>query len=450
MPQFTYLTLTQARAALAARLRDTSMVFWLSAELTAYLAEALRTWNALTNTWTQEYVFSVTAPASQIWYPLYSKAGYVRQRTVTDAYLYTVMEYQLLEPATGGTWTGTSQFTISDLSAALQRRRDEFIQYSSCNLVALAEPTTPNTRRIFLQDTVLETRRARFVPAPPFGNPVTLSRDDEMAFEYFEAGYLQNQNQYDVAAPQPNAYSLISGPPLALDVDITPQVPGYYDVIALQSGANFVPPAATLLGIPDDYSWVLKWGAMADLLMQDSDARDTFRGQYCLQRYQDGLKLATKAPWVSLAQMNGVPVDTSSVDEMDAYATEWDSKSSAPQCIVDAGPDFVALSPVPTSGNPVSVELSVIANAPVPVADGDYVQVSRDVLDVILDYAQHLASFKQGGAEFMMTRDLAKNFVMAAQATNARVANLGIFRDLLLGQGARQDSMQPRFENVNG
>lgn len=450
MPQFTYLTLAQARAALAARLRDTSMVFWLSAELTAYLVEALRTWNALTSTWTQEYVFSVVPPASQIWYPLYSTSGYVRQRTVTDTYLYNVMEYQLLEPATGGTWTGTTQFTISDLSAALQRRRDEFIQFSNCNLVDLSEPTTPNTRRIFLPDTVLEPQRARFVPAPNMGSPVTLSRDDEMAFEYFEAGYLQNQNQYDVAAPQPNSFSVISGPPLAFDVDITPQVPGYYDIVALQSGAAFNPPSSTLLGVPDDFSWVLKWGALADLLMQDSDARDTFRGQYCLQRYKDGLTLATKAPWLSLAQMNGVPVDTSAVTEMDAYSVEWDSKTNAQQAIVHAGPDFIALSPVPTSGGVVSAELTVIANAPVPVVDGDFVQVSRDVLDVILDYAQHLAAFKQGGAEFQMTNELLKNFVLAAQATSTRVANLGIFRDLLLGQAGRQDRMQPRFEAVNG
>jgi len=76
--------------------------------------------------------------------------------------------------------------------------------------------------------------------------------------------------------------------------------------------------------------------------------------------------------------------------------------------------------------------------------DADFVQISRDAFDVILDYAQVLASFKMGGTEFSSTKDLEKNFFMFAMETNKRLAAMGLFRDMLGLEGRRQDVNQPR------
>ena len=64
--------------------------------------------------------------------------------------------------------------------------------------------------------------------------------------------------------------------------------------------------------------------------------------------------------------------------------------------------------------------------------------------DVILDYAQVLASFKQGGEEFASTKDLEMNFFQAALATNKRLAKMGVFADMLHLQGNRQNVDQQR------
>lgn len=439
MPTYSFITLSQAVAALALRLNDPNLVQYSFDELQRYITESLRSWNALTSVWNTDYVFSVTPPASSIWIPLRGVAGYPRQQTVSDTDIYKIIQYHFLEPPTGGTWTGTPQFSINDLSGALQRRRDEIIQISSCNPVSAPLPSIPNTRRTVLPDSTLQVVRNRFVPATGFGSPVTLVRDDSLSFEYFTPGYLQNQQGNGQAAPTyPQAYSVIAGPPESIDVDYTPTTPGAYDLILLQSGASFSPPSSTLLGIPDDFSWLAKWGAMADLLSSGSEKQDAMRAQYCLQRYKDGLVLMQQAPWITLAQINGVAADTPAVAEMDAYVCEWDSNPAAPSCVVTAGTDLIALSPVPTTGGPVGVGLTVIGNAPVPVLAGDFIQCSRDVIDVILDYSEHLASFKKGGAEFVETMDLAKNFALSALSTNVRLKQLGIFRDLLLGQGQRE------------
>jgi hypothetical protein len=434
MPGFAWLTYLQARQALAARLADPNNVFWVDAELKIYLREALRTFNALTETWNANFAFQ--ANSSQTWYDLSTLAGSPRVRTLTDTEIYTAMEYHLLEPPTGGTWTGTSQFSMADLQGALQRRRDEMIQATGCNLQLLPPlPSTPNVRRTFFPDSTLEPRRTRFIPGA--GNPITLTREDTLAFDAFEPQHLQNPTL-------PSAWSVITGPPLAMDVDSAPNVPGTYDVISLQSGLVFNPPARTLLGVPDDWAWVAKFGALADLLNRDSEATDKARADYCLSRYDMGLKIMKASNWLVSATINGLPVDVPSVREMDAFSPEWQNSAMAWPSLVQAGMDFCAPCPVPFGSTVMGVSMIVVGNAPVPVLDADFVQVSRDAFDAILDYAQTLASFKMGGSEFASTKDLEKNFFTVAQETNKRLSAMGIFSDLVHLEGRRQDIHQPR------
>ncbi len=439
MPAFSWLTYLQARKALAARLAiiwsyDPSNNFWSDQELGFWILEALRTWNALTEQWNAN--FSFLSNANQTWYSVSTLSGSPRLRTLTDAYLYTAMQLHLLEPPTAaGAWTGTSQFSLADLQYALQRRRDEVIQVSACSLAQLpALASTPNTLRTIFPDSTLEPVRARFIPAAGFGSPVTLTREDTLVFDAFEPSHAQS--------PQiPSSWSAVTEPPLAMDVDTPPNVAGEYDVISLQAGAVFAPPAATLLGVPDDWSWVCKWGALADLLGRESEATDRLRADYCLKRYQTGLKAMAASNWLLSATINGQPVDTPALKEMDAFSPEWEENASAWSSLIQAGMDFVAPCPV---GSSLGIGLVLVGNAPVPVLDTDYVQVSRDQFDVILDYAQTLASFKMGGAEFAATKDLENNFMAAAVQTNKRLANLGLYRDVAGQVGQKQNIQQPR------
>lgn len=430
MPNYQWLTWQSARQALAARLADPTNAFWSDVENGLYLAEALRTWAALTEIWNTDFAFS---PTPQVWYDVSTMLGSPRIRTVTDDDVYRLMQYHLLEPASGGTWTGTSQFSIEDFAGALQGSRDEMIQASGCNLAQLTPPLTsvPNTRRTIFPDSTLEPRRARFVPDS--GLPNTMTREDSLAWDSFEATHLQTSRT-------PQSWGVISGPPLAMDVDTAPNVPGTYDVISLQAGLDFIPPVITLLGVPDDWSWVPKWGALAELLGRDAEATDRKRADYCLKRFQMGMQIAAKSNWLLSATINGIPVDTPSVREMDAYSAEWEDNPDAWPGLITAGMDFCAPCPVNSNG----VSMVVVGNAPIPTLDGDFVQISRDNFDPVLDYAQVLASFKMGGAEFTQTADLEKNFFTAAQEINVRLSKMGLFFDMLRSEGERQNLNQPR------
>lgn len=112
--------------------------------------------------------------------------------------------------------------------------------------------------------------------------------------------------------------------------------------------------------------------------------------------------------------------------------------------ILAAGLDTFAVAPLAGLHPISSVILNVIENAPVPVADTDNIQVTRDVLDVLLDYCVHIAMFKCGGAEFQETIQLFDNFRKSAQAENKRIAGLGLYDDVVKSQGRRQELVDAR------
>jgi hypothetical protein len=271
---------------------------------------------------------------------------------------------------------------------------------------------------------------------PGFG--YTLAREDYWSWDKFKPYHGQTPGT-------PSAWGVIEGPPLIVALDNPPDVSGQVDIIALMSGTPFSPPAATLMGIPDDWCWVAKWGALADLLSQESETTDIPRAQFCLQRYVDGLKAMVRSNWLVSGRINGLPVDTPALAEMDHYAPEWEIDQNAWPSVVVAGMDFLA--PCPVMNWPTDIQgvvLRVVENAPVPVADDDYVQVSRDTFDAILNYAQAIAMFKQGGSEFAAGGPLLEQFALQAFETNSRLANMGLFADVMKTQGKRQDVVVER------
>ena len=98
-PVYTYTNLATVRQELANRLYDGGMIFWQPSELQLYIAESLRTWNALTGYWRTDFVFP--AVAATTWYNLPLLPNTLRPYTLLDTDVYRLIQYHLLEPAVG-------------------------------------------------------------------------------------------------------------------------------------------------------------------------------------------------------------------------------------------------------------------------------------------------------------------------------------------------------------
>jgi hypothetical protein len=429
---YTWLPVATAVQQLAQRLNDPNMNFWVYDELLTYISTSLRQFNSLTWMWRADFQYNDPV---NIWNSLGSLPGSPRLRTITDVDCYTEMEYMLLELPSGGTWTGTSQFNISVMSQALQRRRDEIIQYTNCNqLLSAGIPLTPNTIRTELDDQTIDVERVRYIPAT--GSPNTLYRDDTVAQEFYEAPL------YQLNPGTPQTFSLSSEPPLSWQVDVPPAQPGTYEAIVLQSGAPFNPPTPTLIGLPNDLVWVLIWGALADLLGQESEAKDAERSAYALKRYQDGLQLMMKSPWIMLGKINGVAVSCDSIADTDRYDPNWDSNPTGfGPVIVTGGPDWIA-APVGSG-----VGITCLGNAPITDSTGVYIQCGRSDMDIIYDLAQSRAMFKCSGMEWKQSLELEKRAIQACMAENVRLKSQGNFSDVLDERGAAQERSMNRYNS---
>lgn len=442
---YTYLTLAQARTQLAARLYDTSAnLFWSDAEKNQYIVESIRIWNALTSFWRSEFTFQTQANVT--WYDLTDTANLpntLRPFTVTDNSLIQLIEYHLLEPVTSVyplTWTGSLQFSLTDILNAIQRRRDEVLSATGCTITQRTIAAVPG--RTFLPDTVIDIRRVSWLPvANPAGfTNSPLWPDDQWALQSYE-------RDYTIQAPgTPSTYRQSTEPPLSFDTDIPPALPGQYDLLTVDAGVALSTVAATVLRVPDDFAWVIKWGALADLLGRESNAKDPTRAMYCEMRYRQGLALLLNSPAVLYARINNIPLDIDSLQNADNYRPGWQAETAAqPDLMMIAGLNLFGLASIPDAI--YSGTLMVVENAPVPANDAAQIQIGRDDLEAILDHSQHLAAFKIGGSEFLSTLPLLDRFHKQAALYNSKLFELGEFAHPTYELSQLQQETNPTFTN---
>lgn len=530
--------LSDAIAALAARLYDPTNQFWSAAELTLYIQEAIQTWNALTSYWRGDFTFQ--SQANVMWYDITSTLfapNSLRLVTYSATTLYNLIEYHLLEPANGySPWTGSLQFTLTDLSAAIRRRRDELLGETGCVITRL--PISATYSRPPLPSNIIDIRRIAYVATPPvapiyltdpsgqtwlvsianngdleqtkvsvsgptaillndvntgttwilsittagnleFTSALTntlapntlyviapngvlwgiqisegnlqqvvapssgvytnLFQTDQFGLQTFKVGYTGDP------AGTPSVYAVSTEPWLTFDVD-TPPGPGNYELLVIQTGTVCREQDPTVqLEVPNDWVWLIKWGALADLLSRESVAKDEVRAKYCEGRYRQGMTLLSVAPAVLQARINNVPVQLDAVHSADLYQVGWQNQlPGQPTNILTAGLNLLAATPTPNNAN-YSITITCVENAPIPVNLTDCIMLGRDLFDVIIDYAQHLAAFKMGGEEFLNTMPLYDRFVQEAVLYNSKLQEQGEFQRVLYQLSQRDSGLKPRY-----
>lgn len=408
---YTYITWSALKSALALRLTDSGNAYWSEAELGVYLTEALRTWGLLTGYWRDSGLLATVNTTAFYDITSIQNAGgeELLSYTVTDQDIVTLIQYHFLEPATGNSWTGSEQFTLADLTSAIQRRRDQLLIDTACRITHTEGiATSPGDRSVFLDQSVASFRRLAFIDSSGVAHP--LVPDDIMS-----------QRNYDalgsVTPSVPYSYSFASALPLEIWIIPPTNEPGTLDLLSINTGSSLDPTTGVVLGIPDDYTMAVKWGAMADLLGKDGPARDAARAAFCERRYQLFVELIKISPIVVNIDINGIPVNTDSVTNLDYYNSTWQTSTGVPYT-TSVMRNMLALSPCPD--DVYSVTLDVVRKTPLP-ADTEFVQIGKEQLDSILDYSEHLASFKMGGVEFKSTYRGAENFFAAALSYNHRL-----------------------------
>ncbi len=446
---YSWLTYSSARTQLAQSLGDSSSVFFLNTgtynEIGLCVKEALRTWQCLTGYWRGRDSF--TASAGNTFYDLSSVLNNgLRSYNVYDTDLCASMQYRLSEnlgsEAPGDTWIGTSMFSLEQLTDALQTRRDSFLEQTGIILgtsTLTVSPPAPSYG--FADDTVIDVRRMAWID-PVTGKKSYLHRQDEWQMNAYNPGWNAG------FGGAPSSYSLASTPVLNFALSPTPGVGSSVELITTNSGATLNPAAGVLIGVPDDWAWVVEFGALADLLSEDGPSPDVQLSEYCEARWQQGIALARLAPCVVAAKINGADVMPTPLWDMDMYNPGWENSTSGTNQLAFAGQNLVAISPPPSASSTPSILVDVVQNAPMPASDGAYIQIGREEWSAILDYSQHLASLKLSADEFKGTLGLYKNFMQQAALYNDRLAAYApMFKPMALQMHTECEKIQRRLSD---
>jgi hypothetical protein len=202
----------------------------------------------------------------------------------------------------------------------------------------------------------------------------------------------------------------------------------------------------TVLAIPEDFVYGMVFGALSDLCSNDGPMRDLDRATYAESRYQESVEVYKLNPTLIDSQIDGLPVWTGSVFEMDAFLASWQTKPGAPTFTGMAGRNLVAFGPTPQATHSVTVD--VVGNIPLPLQDEDFLQVDRGSITALLDYSQHLASWKMAGVEFHNTDKLRQNFYLQAALENSRLTQGSFYRSAMQLPAFRQQQEVPRIAST--
>lgn len=438
---YSYTTFLQAKNQLAQRLDNPDKQFWSDTELGLYIEQALSIWNSLTSYWRIEFTFPTVN--NTVWYDITDPTvapDTTRDMTVTDVDLLTIMEYMLLEPPTGATWSGSLQFSIDDLLKAIQRRRDEILSNTSCTVNRHLVTASTTAGRTTLDDRTIDIRRVAWLPTAQTNTykNTPLLPDDQFALQSYGGVYTSR------VAGTPAQYLQSAEPPISFDTDVKPAVVGQYEVITVDAGATLTTVTPTVIPIPNDFAWVALFGAMADLFNRDGNSKDSLRAQYCNARYTHGNALLSRSPAVLYAFIDGAPIELESAQNVDNFRPRWQSTTPAqPDTMVVAGLNLLGCAPTPNGVYTITV--MTVRNAPLPSSDNSYLQVGRDDIDAVLDYAQHIATLKMGGAEFLATMPLLQRFFNQALLYNSKLDELGEYSRFMRDISRLQEMFDPVF-----
>lgn len=447
---YNWLTFLQLKTALANRLSDPNKIFWIDDELGRYIKEALRTLNSIGQFYRDRVVFNTQAN-----FPFYDLTQNANPSSIVagtnlntstllgyslkDRDLINDIEYNLIEPITVAwpNWTGTDQFIMDDLTRAIERQRNLFLYLTACHLTRTQINYLAGNGKVSLSNSIQQIIRASWIDNPS-NSTTTLYRSDEDEADFMLVGWNSNFST-------PSNYSTILTSPPSLQLIPPPSNVGIIDLLTVTSPLDLDESTGVLLNIPNDFSWILKYGALSDLLNKDGQAFDPTRASYCAKRFNDGIKIALLSSTINQAFIDSSPIVPCSISELDELSQGWQNlPTGTPLNLAIASRNLIALSPIPSS-NLHSIQLDVLINMPIPTLNTDLIQIGKEHIDLILDYSTHLAMFKVGGMEFQQTIPLADNFMQKVMLNNSKLSAEARNYSIMQGFSNKQEKDKKRF-----
>jgi hypothetical protein len=149
------------------------------------------------------------------------------------------------------------------------------------------------------------------------------------------------------------------------------------------------------------------------------------------------LPLPGNLAYKSRVEFNGSPLAPSSLLGLDSGRPSWEGETtitagvpSAPKIWAPVSTDLIVIWPADHLGFG-TLTIDGMAQTPVLVNGGDFVDLGQEEHNQLLGYALHVASFKHGGQLFESTKHLYEAWVKAAGERNEQFKASSLYRKVL-------------------
>jgi hypothetical protein len=194
---------------------------------------------------------------------------------ISDQQILEELQYVVHEPPDQGATWPCDLWTRAEVVEYLNQRQQRFLKETHLLVSTATLPVGVGDTQIALPADWIRTRRVVWDGSD--GVVKEVPRADS-----FETDYGVSTN----AVPQdsPQVYSEFEGPTLTMG--ITPTViSGTLQLDYVAGAALFTSTPGALLTLPDDFVYVEKYGALAEMFGKDGRANDPARAEYCEMRY---------------------------------------------------------------------------------------------------------------------------------------------------------------------
>ncbi len=200
---------------------------------------------------------------------------------VSSCELLSEIQRHFLEPVVdnGLTW---QLWEAAEVRAFLNLRIQRFLLETGIVRKEAQVAVSANQTSVEAPSDLLELRKVDFLDVS--GVYTNLTRIDELQADNGNPGW-------EALPSSPQSYIEEPLPSLSLRLYPTPSVGGtlYVRYVPIP---ETVTAACTILPIPRMFSWALKWGVIADLLVKEGEANDPKRGQAAESQFTLGVNLA--------------------------------------------------------------------------------------------------------------------------------------------------------------
>lgn len=142
---------------------------------------------------------------------------------------------------------------------------------------------------------------------------------------------------------------------------------------------------------------------------------------------------------------NGSPLSPIALYDLDSGRPNWQSETvagggdvpSTPQLYAIGATNLIAIWPSDTVTTN-QLKIDGVLSTPLLIADTDFLDIGQEEFALLLDYCEHLALFKEGGAEWEAGMPLLQNFITGATARNGMLQKSNLYTKFMGGDGEDQ------------